>query len=71
MLPLVSFSEKYYKSHILKAEKLLKDRDPDDVHLTALSLKENIPIWSNDRDFEKLSIPVYTTAQLLKILKNG
>ncbi len=69
MLPLDGFSEKYYKTHLSKAENLLKDRDPDDVHLAALALKEGVAIWSNDRDFEKLPIPVYTTAQLLKILK--
>ena len=69
MLPVVSFSEKYYKSHLSKAQELLNERDPDDIHLAALALKEGVPIWSNDRDFEDLSIPVYTTAQLLKILK--
>ncbi len=69
MLHLHSFSEKYYKSHFSKAQKLLKERDPDDIHLAALALKESIPLWSNDKDFEQLSIPVYTTAQLLKILK--
>lgn len=68
MLPLDAFSEKYYKTHLPEAEKLLKGRDPDDIHLAALALKERIPIWSNDRDFEKLAIPVYTTAHLLKIL---
>ena len=69
MLPIINFSESYYKSRFSDAEKLLKDRDPDDVHLAALALKENVPIWSNDRDFEKLSIPVYTTARFLKILE--
>lgn len=59
MLPLISFPEKHYKSYFPRAEKLLKDRDPDDAHLAALALKEHVPIWSNDRDFEKLSIPVY------------
>ena len=69
MLPLVNFSEKYYKSHISKTQELLNKRDPDDIHLAALALKEGVPMWSNDRDFENLSIPVYTTAQLLKTLK--
>ena len=69
MLPLDDFSEKYYKSHFLQAQKLLGSRDPDDIHLVALALKEDIPVWSNDRDFENLAIPMYTTAQLLKILK--
>ncbi|OGX06814.1 MAG: hypothetical protein A3G87_07060 [Omnitrophica bacterium RIFCSPLOWO2_12_FULL_50_11] len=71
MLPLTAFSEKYYKTRVLEAQKLLKIRDPDDIHLAALALKENIPIWSNDRDFEKLPFAVYTTAQLLKILHEG
>lgn len=69
MLPLNSFSEKYYRSYFLEAEKLLENRDPDDIHLAALALKEGIPIGSNDRDFEKLAIPVYTTARLLKIIQ--
>ncbi len=68
MLPLDVFSEKYYKTHLPHAKELLKGRDPDDIYLAALALKESIPIWSNDRDFEKLSIPVYSTARLLKIL---
>ncbi len=71
MLPVQRFPEKYYKSHFSKAEKLLKDRNPDGIHLTALALKEDVPIWSNDRDFEKLSIPVYTTAQFLRILEGN
>ncbi len=69
MLPLHAFPERYYKSHFASAEKFLKDRDPDDVHLLALALKENVPLWSNDRDFEKISIPVYTTAQFLNMLE--
>jgi predicted nucleic acid-binding protein len=68
MLPLDSFSEKYYKSHFPEAHKFLGARDPDDVHLAALALKENVPIWSNDKDFEGLSIPIYTTAHLIRVL---
>ena len=70
MLPMVVFDEKYYHSHTPQAARLLKGRDPDDVHLAALALKEDVPIWSNDRDFENLSLHVYTTAQLLKALES-
>jgi predicted nucleic acid-binding protein len=70
MLPIVVFDEKHYHSHTPQATRLLKERDPDDVHLAALALKEEVPIWSNDRDFEKLSLQVYTTAQLLKALES-
>ena len=69
MLPIHAFAEKYYKSHWKKAENLLNNRDPDDIHLLALALKNNVPVWSNDTDFEKLSIPVYTTAKILKALE--
>ena len=70
MLPMVVFDEKYYHSHTPQAVRLLKERDPDDVHLAALAQKEEVPIWSNDRDFEKLSLQVYTTTQLLKALES-
>jgi predicted nucleic acid-binding protein len=70
MLPIVVFDEKHYHSHTPQATRLLKERDPDDVHLAALALKEEAPIWSNDRDFEKLSLQVYTTAQLLNALES-
>ena len=70
MLPIVIFESKHYHSHTPQATRLLKERDLDDVHLAALALKEGIPIWSNDRDFEKLSLQVYTTAQLLKALES-
>lgn len=70
MLPMVVFDEKHYHSHSSQATRLLKERDSDDVHLAALALKEEVPIWSNDRDFEKLSLRVYTTAQLLKALES-
>ena len=70
MLPVTIFKEADYRSEIPKAEKLLRDRDPDDVFLLALALKEKTPIWSNDRDFEHLPMPVYTTAYLLKILES-
>jgi predicted nucleic acid-binding protein len=68
MLPLCYFSEKYYRNRLPKARKWMKFRDLDDAHLIALALKERVSIWSNDRDFEGISISVYTTAQLLKML---
>ena len=70
MLPILVFDEKHYHSHTPQATRLLKERDPDDVHLAALALKEGIPIWSNDRDFEKLFLHVYTTTQLLKAVES-
>lgn len=59
MLPVTSFKEIDYKSEISKAAKLIQDRDPEDVFLLALALKEEVPIWSNDNDFKDLPIPTW------------
>jgi len=50
---------------------LIGERDPDDVDLLALALKLDIPIWTNDRDFEKTGVATYTTAQLLSLLNKA
>ncbi len=54
LLPLQVFSESHYRSRLAEAGRRLGKRDPDDVALAALALKLEIPIWSNDRDFEEL-----------------
>jgi predicted nucleic acid-binding protein len=68
LLPLQVFSESHYRSRLAEAGRRLGKRDPDDVALAALALKLEIPIWSNDRDFEELPLIGYPTARLLKIL---
>jgi predicted nucleic acid-binding protein len=54
-------------TNVLLAAYLAK-RDPTDIPLAALALKLEIPVWSNDRDFEELPLIAYPTAKLLKIL---
>lgn len=54
-----------------KAERLMKDRDPEDVDVVALALKLQAPIWSNDKDMDASGLDVYTTAWLLKVLGLG
>ena len=65
-LPMRFYNVRWYRSRIPEARRYLQDRDPDDVALAALALKLQIPIWSNDRDFEGMPIEVYPTAKLLK-----
>ncbi len=67
-LPVEVVSEPHYRSHLEQAHRYLGHRDPSDVPLAALALKLEIPIWSNDHDFEELPLIVYPTARLLKIL---
>lgn len=68
LLPVERYSESDYVTHVREATNYLGHRDPDDVHLAALALKLEVPIWSNDRDMTELPLRVFTTAQLLKAL---
>jgi predicted nucleic acid-binding protein len=65
-LPISVCDIEFYKDKVNKAKGMIGERDPDDVHLLALSLKLNCPIWSNDKDFEGLGVKVYTTLDLIK-----
>jgi len=68
MLPMQIIEAGEYKSQLSLAQEYLGARDIDDIHLAALALIKEIPIWSNDRDFENLPhVTVYPTAKLLKL----
>lgn len=58
-----------YRRQIREASRRMKERDPDDVDLLALALSLDIPVWSNDNDFEVADVEWYTTAELLARLK--
>jgi predicted nucleic acid-binding protein len=68
LLPLTIYNSDFYEDYIHKAALKISGRDVDDIALLSLAMKLKVPIWSNDRDFSKSGIEVYTTAQLLKIL---
>lgn len=69
LLPLTVCDEGFYKETATKARKLIGKRDPADVHILALALKLECPLWSNDTDFESSGIMVYNTLYLLRLLK--
>ena len=69
LLPITVYAEHEHADEIPAAHQLLANRDPDDVELAALALHLQIPIWSNDRDYENFPHGVVTTAVLLKILE--
>ena len=52
-----------------EASRRIGPRDPDDVDLLALALHFEIPIWSNDKDFEELNVDLFTTERLLRHLR--
>ena len=65
-LPVSVCDVEFYKDTLRKAESLIGDRDPDDIHLLGLALKLSCPIWSNDRDFDDVGIVVYSTLALIR-----
>ena len=66
IIPIIVCNEEFYKDKIKEAKELIGKRDPDDIHLLALALKLNCPIWSNDKDFEGLGIIIYKTTDMIK-----
>jgi len=68
ILPVERFFPRHYQVKIKVAHARIGQRDPTDVDLLALALKEKAPIWSQDKDFENCGIEIYTTESLLKKL---
>jgi len=67
-LPVTVVERKDYAGSLPEAARRMQDRDPDDVDLLALALQLEIPVWSNDNDFEGTGVEWYTTARLMKAL---
>jgi len=70
-LPVTVVEKAIYSSSLPQARKLIASRDPDDVDILALALHTNLPLWSNDNDFEEAGIEWYTTAEMLRKLGVG
>ncbi len=67
LLPIVAIQPREYDSQIPRAAELIAARDPKDVHVLALALRLQLPVWSDDRDFEELAgVKVYKTRELLE-----
>ncbi len=67
-LPVSIAVPEIYAATIGKARRRIGKRDPDDVELLALALRFEIPLWTNDNDFEGCGVEWFTTAELLKKL---
>ena len=67
-LPVTIVERSEYSRRVPRALKLIGQRDPDDAELLALALQLQVPIWSNDRDFESLNIELFTIESLLREL---
>jgi predicted nucleic acid-binding protein len=51
-LPVTIAEHGIYSSAEPEARSLIAKRDPDDVDVLALALHLDVPLWSNDNDFE-------------------
>ena len=64
-LPVTQVARVQYAAKIAQADHRIGWRDPDDIELLALALHAEIPLWSNDNDFENCGVERLTTAELL------
>jgi predicted nucleic acid-binding protein len=67
-LPVTIVERSEYQQKLPTARRRIGKRDPDDVDVLALALMLNLPVWSNDNDFEDSGVEWHTTAELLKML---
>jgi predicted nucleic acid-binding protein len=67
-LPVTVVEPARYAAAIPEARRRIAQRDPDDVELLALALTFNIPVWSNDKDFDDVSVEWLRTEELLRKL---
>jgi len=61
------FPSEEYENHINAAEEI--SPDANDTEYFALALKQNCPIWSNDKKLKQQDkIKIYSTEELIKVL---
>lgn len=59
-----------YHPHREEAERRMAGRDPEDWPTVALALARLLPIWSQDKDMEAAGVTVYTTGELLDVIRD-
>ncbi|PYX16676.1 MAG: hypothetical protein DMG87_17055 [Acidobacteria bacterium] len=67
-LPVTLIEPEAYQRSLSEAKRRIGGRDPDDVDILALAIQFQVPVWSNDKDFEASGIEWYTTEDLLRKL---
>ena len=65
-LPVTIVERSAYGGSLALAKKRIGRRDPDDVEILALAIQFEIPIWSNDNDFEDAGVRWHRTEDLLR-----
>jgi len=57
-----------YRRQLPEAIRDMAHRDAEDAHALAFARSLGPPIWTNDKDFENLDVPCFSTARLLRVL---
>ena len=67
---IILIPEEEFENCLLEAEKFSPDED--DSQYLALSLKLNIPIWSNDKRLKNQNrVKIYSTVEIINVLRTG
>ena len=67
-LPIIPLPDSFYGSCVARARELIERRDPSDIDILALTLKLDVPLWTNDRDLTDLAaIRTLTTAEMIAL----
>ena len=61
-LPVTVVGRMDYEAALSEAKRRIGRRDPDDIEILALALHFDLPVWSNDNDFENTGVVWHTTA---------
>jgi predicted nucleic acid-binding protein len=70
LLPVAWLQSDQYAAYETEARRRVADRDPDDWPTVALAIALKLPVWSQDKDFVSFGLPVYTTGQILDLLRD-
>ena len=65
-LPITIVPDAEFENRLKDAMDLISDTDPDDAPLLALALTLNIPVWSNDGDFEGTGVEILTSSTIMQ-----
>lgn len=60
-----------YEDQRDQAHRRIAHRDPDDWPTVALALKLELPVWSQDKDLDDAGLRIYTTGELLDMLRDA
>jgi predicted nucleic acid-binding protein len=60
-----------YQEYRAEADRRIALRDPDDWPTVALALALGLPVWSQDKDLSDAGLTVFTTGELLDVLREA